>query len=305
MVNKDDFDKLDTDKDGVISEDEFEKGKDILSEEKGIEKEKLNWFLRLITLGDRFSFKDLIDRAKESFVQFIVVFFGVLISFGVEQKGDDFEDREWNIENLYNLLDEMNVLKAYTEEHLMTIEYIRGEYKDLLENWESEKKSLFIWVYGPKDYGYPLKEYTNRMPFNPDRRVYETIKLDGTFRFLGTEVAKAVYDAYDGNLYQYIKINADKEEEIFTKKFNDRVDSKWIYDLDVIDFDDPQFWIKNKNYIQNDYFVKYNIFKRIELWDQTIGQIKEYLDLVNKSIDILQKEIEQKESEFTIIYWVF
>ena len=91
----------------------------------------------------------------------------------------------------------------------------------------------------------------------------------------------------------------------FTKKFNDRVDSKWIYDLDVIDFDDPQFWIKNKNYIQNDYFVKYNIFKRIELWDQTIGQIKEYLDLVNKSIDILQKEIEQKESEFTIIYWVF
>ena len=178
MVNKDDFDKLDTDKDGVISEDEFEKGKDILSEEKGIEKEKLNWFLRLITLGDRFSFKDLIDRAKESFVQFIVVFFGVLISFGVEQKGDDFEDREWNIENLYNLLDEMNVLKAYTEEHLMTIEYIRGEYKDLLENWESDKKSLFIWVYGPKDYGYPLKEYTNRMPFNPDRRVYETIKLD-------------------------------------------------------------------------------------------------------------------------------
>ena len=92
MVNKDDFDKLDADKDGVISEKEFEKAKDILSDEKGIEKEKLNWFLRLITLGDRFSFKDLMDRAKQAFVQFIVVFFGVLISFGVEQKGDDFED---------------------------------------------------------------------------------------------------------------------------------------------------------------------------------------------------------------------
>ena len=36
MVNKDDFDKIDTNKDGVISEEEFEKGKDVLSEEKGV-----------------------------------------------------------------------------------------------------------------------------------------------------------------------------------------------------------------------------------------------------------------------------
>ena len=41
MVNKDDFDKLDADKDGVISEKEFEKAKDILSDEKGIEKENV------------------------------------------------------------------------------------------------------------------------------------------------------------------------------------------------------------------------------------------------------------------------
>ena len=94
MTKKNDFDKIDTNKDGVISEEEFSKA----SKSAGVEKEKLNWFLRLITLGDRFSLGDFFDRAKKGFVEFLIVFFGVLVSFGVEQKGDDFEDREWNIE---------------------------------------------------------------------------------------------------------------------------------------------------------------------------------------------------------------
>ena len=51
--------------------------------------------------------------------------------------------------------------------------------------------------------------------------------------------------------------------------------------------------------------MKYNIFKRIELWDQTIEQIKEYLNLVAKSIATLENEIKTKDEEFTIIYWVF
>ena len=79
----------------------------------------------------------------------------------------------------------------------------------------------------------------------------------------------------------------------------------WFYPDDMIDFDDPQFWLKNKKYIQDDYFVKYNIFKRIELWDQTIEQIGEYLKLVDKSISTLQDEIKTKDEEIEIIYWVF
>ena len=31
--------------------------------EKGIKREKLNWLLRIITLGDRFSLKDFYDRS--------------------------------------------------------------------------------------------------------------------------------------------------------------------------------------------------------------------------------------------------
>ena len=71
MSTKDDFDKIDTNKDGVISEEEYANAK----KSSGIEKEKLNWFVRLITLGDRFDIKDFFDRFKKSIVEFIILSF--------------------------------------------------------------------------------------------------------------------------------------------------------------------------------------------------------------------------------------
>ena len=75
MGNKDDFDKIDKNKDGYISREEYAEA----SKSTGIEKEKLNWFLRLITLGDRFDIKDFWDRVKKSIVEFIILVFGVKV----------------------------------------------------------------------------------------------------------------------------------------------------------------------------------------------------------------------------------
>ena len=79
-------------------------------EEEGIRTEELNWFYRIITLGDRFSWKDFYDRLKKAILNFLIVFFGVLVSFGVEQKGAESDDRESNIENLIGLRDELKQL---------------------------------------------------------------------------------------------------------------------------------------------------------------------------------------------------
>ena len=301
MAKKDEFDKIDSNKDGVISEDEFANA----SKSAGVEKENLNWFLKLITLGDRFSMGDFFDRAKKGFVEFLIVFFGVLVSFGVEQKGDDFENREWNIENLHNLKAEMDSIKVYTLEKQEVLGMVMEAYKELYETWDSGDKYQFIWIYGKDDYDFPLEMYTNRDPFNPPRVVYDAIKLDGTFRFLGSEIGQSVYNTYEGQDLKYLKLNTDKEEEVFTRKFNDRVDSKWVFDLEEIDFDSPQFWIKNREYVENDQYVKYNLFKRMELWEQTAEQIERYLKVVESSIEIVSEEIKIKDAEITIVYWVF
>ena len=90
MSKKNDFDKIDKNKDGYISREEYAEA----SKSAGIEKEKLNWFLRLITLGDRFDIKDFWDRVKKSIVEFIILVFGVTVSFGIEQQGGVSENRE-------------------------------------------------------------------------------------------------------------------------------------------------------------------------------------------------------------------
>ena len=104
MANKSDFDKIDTNKDGVISEEEYANA----SKSAGVEKHKLNWFLRLITLGDRFDIKDFFDRFKKSILEFIILVFGVTVSFGIEQQGGESDNRNDGIENLNNLREEID-----------------------------------------------------------------------------------------------------------------------------------------------------------------------------------------------------
>ena len=98
-------------------------------EEEGIRAEELNRFYRIITLGDRFSWKDFYDRLKKAILNFLIVFFGVLVSFGVEQKGADSDDRESNIENLIGLRDELKSMRTYTGEYKEQLFWVSDMYK--------------------------------------------------------------------------------------------------------------------------------------------------------------------------------
>ena len=62
----------------------------------------------------RFSWRDFYDRLKKGIVDFSIVFFGVLLSFGVEQKGMRDDERDDGIENLYKLRDEIEEMIEYT-----------------------------------------------------------------------------------------------------------------------------------------------------------------------------------------------
>ena len=140
MASKGDFDKIDTNKDGVISEEEYANAR----ESAGIEKEKLNWFLRLITLGDRFDIKDFFDRFKKSIVEFIILVFGVTVSFGIEQQGGESDNRSDGIENLVNLREEIDKMIDYTETYIEQIDWVTDLYKKQYEKWEINNDSIFI-----------------------------------------------------------------------------------------------------------------------------------------------------------------
>ena len=279
---------------------------EINKKEKGIEKNRLNWFLRIITLGDRFSYQDFYDRIKKGFVEFLIVFFGVLVSFSVENQGEEFGDRESNIDNLVNLRDEMNDIKNYTQEYIEENSWVRKTFQQLYDSWEIKNDSVYVWIdeYDGLPWS-PLSIYSNYNPFNPPRVVYEAIKLDGTFRFLGSEIGRVVNNIYDGTDLKYLMLNTDREEQFYVDQFEDRIATKWIFDLDFIDLYEMDFFVDNRKYIQKDKYLKYNLFKRLNLWTQVSEQLVDYDVTLTKSIRKLDSVIKVKDDEITIIWWWF
>ena len=279
---------------------------EIKKKEKGVERERLNWFLRIITLGDRFSYQDFYDRIKKGFVEFLIVFFGVLVSFSVENQGEEFGDREANIDNLVNLRDEMNDIRNYTQEYIEENSWVRTTFQQLYDSWEIKNDSVYVWIdeYDGLPWS-PLSIYSNYNPFNPPRVVYEAIKLDGTFRFLGSEIGRVVNNIYDGTDLKYLMLNTDREEQFYVDQFEDRIATKWIFDLDFIDLYEMDFFVGNRKYIQKDKYLKYNLFKRLNLWTQVSEQLVDYDVTLTKSIKKLDSVIKLKDDEFTIIWWWF
>ena len=276
-----------------------------MAKKKDLERDKLSWYIRLITVGDRFSYQDFFDRFKKGFVEFLIVFFGVLVSFSVEQQGENFGDRESNIDNLIGLRDELIDMHEYTLEYIDQNELITGLYEVQYQRWDQDNDSVFI-SYEPFEFHYaPLTFYTNRDPFNPPRVVYDAIKLDGTFRFLGSDIGRLINDNYDGTDLKYLIINTDKEEKVLIDDFSYRLGHQWVFDLDKIDVESNEFWIENRKYIQEDHFVKYNLFKRIELWIQIREQLEAYDVNIKKNIKILNEVIAEKETEIVVVWWWF
>lgn len=275
-----------------------------MAKKKGSDRKELSWFLQLFTIGDRFSLRDFYDRLKKGFVEFLIVFFGVLVSFSVEQQGENFDDRESNIDNLTGLRNELIEMREYTQEYIAQNEWVTDMYLQQYLRWEQDNDSIFLVHEEEEDYYFsPMAFYTNRDPFNPPRVVYDAIKLDGTFRFLGSDVGRLVNDNYDGTDLKYLMINTDKEEKTFVDEYRGRLANQWVFDLDRIEVENNSFWVKNRRYVQQDRFVKYNLFKRIELWNQINEQLISYEETLTTNINILDNVLLEKESEWTLIWW--
>jgi hypothetical protein len=275
-----------------------------MGKEKGSDRKEMNWFLQLFTIGDRFSVRDFYDRLKKGFVEFLIVFFGVLVSFSVEQQGENFDDRGANIDNLSGLRDELMQMREYTQEYVAQNEWVTDMYLLQYRRWEEDNDSIFLVYEEEDDYYYPpMAFYTNRDPFNPPRVVYDAIKLDGTFRFLGSDIGRLVNDNYDGTDLKYLMINTDKEEKIFVDEYRSRLATQWVFDIENIEVEDNSFWVENRKYVQQDRFVKYNLFKRLELWNQINEQLLSYDETLAENIKILDSVLLEKERQWTLIWW--
>ena len=282
----------------------MEKNKD----PKGIDKRELNWFMQVITLGDRFDPKDFFDRLKKSIVEFSVIFFGILLSFYVEQQWGESEEREDSIENLTNLQGEIGEMIDYTIDFKQNLEIAKELINYQHERWDEDDDFVFIDLRTfdiDSSYSIPLDNYTNRLPFNPPRVTYDAIKLDGTFRLLDDVVGRKMTEIYDGTNLKFLIENTSEIEQKFIDRFKGRVTEYWVKDLDYVDLDNPAFWIENRKYVQNDRFLKYNLFERLVLWNYSVfKQLDGYTEQLKSGKQMIDSILDVRESEIQILYWV-
>ena len=274
-------------------------------------KQNGSWIIKLFTLGDKFDVNDFWDRVKKSTVEFIILVFGVTVSFGIEQQGGESDSRNDGIENLYNLREEIDKMIDYTDEYIESFEWIATLFDEQYAKWEVENDSIFLAYEIDAEmpegkYYYPtMSLFVIRNPFNPPRVNFDAIKLDGTFRLLPKEVGLEMTKIYDGIELGYLMENTGKIEERLVNQFKNRIASKWVFDLPEVSIDDNKFWVDNRKYLQKDKYVKYLLFQRLDLYASDVaGQLGDYRAELVQSTKMLDSVIAVRESEFEFIWWV-
>ena len=267
-------------------------------------KQSFGWFIKLFTLGDKFDINDFWDRVKKSIVEFLILVFGVTVSFGIEQQGGVSDSRNDGIENLYNLRDEIDNMIKYTDEYIESFEWAATRFDEQYAKWEVENDSIFLTYEIDEEmpegkYYYPaMSLFVIRNPFNPPRVNFDAIKLDGTFRLLPKEVGLEMTKIYDGIELGYLMENTGKIEERLVNQFKNRIASKWVFDLPEVSIDDNKFWVDNRKYLQKDKYVKYLLFQRLDLYASDVaGQLGDYRAELVQSTKMLDSVITVRDSE--------
>ena len=113
-------------------------------DEEEIPVKELNWFLKLFTIGDKFSFRDFFDRAKKMFIEFMAIFFGVFLSLAVDQKRENSNHRDDNINNMKKLKVELQDILLYIDEHVGNLSIYHEFFTNQYYSWEEDSDSVFF-----------------------------------------------------------------------------------------------------------------------------------------------------------------
>ena len=274
-------------------------------------KDPKKWYVKLFTLGKNFSSRTFSDNSKKFLLNAIGLFVVVTFTFYVESVGDDYENRQKYLDVAEAVLGELYRHQVYVDGYIEQTNWVTDMYQKQYDRWEVDNDSIFIDFMEDEEepdgkyYFAPMGMYTNRDPFDPPRTYFSTFSRGNQdFFLINPEISNRIFELYDGSGLKYLIENTGKNEELYVNQFVDRIANKWVNDLPWVDIEYNEFWIENRKYIQNDKFIKYNLYKRIDLWELSV---KEQLSMYNKTVldDIksLDSVIQQMGNEKYFLYW--
>ena len=268
-------------------------------------------YLKLFTLGKKFSSKTFSDNTKKLLLNALALFVVVTFTFYVESVGDNYENRQKYLDISKKILDELYLVSDYTDTYISQTDNLLPMYKKQIDRWDNDNDSIFIDYFKNKNapngkyYYAPLGLFTNTKVYNPPRIEYKTFsKGTQDFFLINPEISNRIFELYEGSDIQYLSEETAKNEEKYINQFTDRIENKWIQDLPSVDIESKEFWIKNRKYVQNDKFLKHLFKKRYDLWRYIVkDQLSYQNEIIKKEIKSLDSVIQRMNDEIYFFYW--
>ena len=268
-------------------------------------------YLRLFTLGKKFSSKTFSDNTKKLILNALALFVVVTFTFYVESVGDNYENRQKYLDISKKILDELYLVSDYTDTYISQTDNLLPMYKKQIDRWDNDNDSIFIDYFKNKNapngkyYYAPIGLFTNTKVYNPPRIEYKTFsKGTQDFFLINPEISNRIFELYEGSDIQYLSEETAKNEEKYINQFMDRLENKWVEDLPSVDIESKEFWIKNRKYFQNDKFLKHLFKKRYDLWRFIVkDQLSYQNEIIKKDIKSLDSVIQRMNNELYFFYW--
>jgi hypothetical protein len=268
-------------------------------------KEPKKWYIKLFTLGRKFSSQTFSDNTKKFLLNAFGLFIVVTFTFYTESVGEDFEMRNEYIEVSKTISKELDSILSYTDEYTENLKWASDLFSEQYKRWDEDSDSVFV-EYNEEfeDYIAPMAFFGNRNPFVPPNLEYKIFKK-GSLEFLliNQNISTRIIDLYEGVELSYLKENTGRIEDKFTDEYSNIL-KKWLDDLDYVDIDDIDFWVKNSRYIQKDKQLKNVLYTRLDLWEwQVFDQLDFYKNALVKNKNNLDSLIKEMEDEKYFFYW--
>ena len=265
-----------------------------------------SFFLKIFTVGNRFSVRDFYDRLKKYAVEGIGIFMVISFSFYVENKGGEYEMTKSYLEMLHAFKKDILETKNYADNFMSNLKEEGQIYRVQLDKWSVDNDSVFITSFEDEDGKYfypPIAYFNNYNPFIPSKRGQKIFEMGGVdFELLNNSVSESINEFYDKTLY-YLEENSTSYEKKYIQDFEDRIVKVWSSDLGKIELTKNQFWIDNRRYIQKDN-VLYNLIKfRLGLWDEELYQLEDIVNDLNRTLEKVETVIQEMEDEVYFVYW--
>ena len=273
-------------------------------------KEPKKWYVRLFTLGKKFSSQTFSDNFKKFLLNGTGLFVVVTFTFYVENLGDEYETKQKYIELVKEINSGLESILNYSIEFGDEIDWVAEMYRKQFDKWEVDNDSIFIDFVEDEEepdgkfYYAPMSLFNIYDRFKPPNLGFEIFKSGNQdFKMVDPLTTSVITDIMEGTDLEYLKKNSNQVERIIVEEYEILL-KKWAGKIDVTQINYNEFWIENRKFIQKDKELKYLLYKRLELWKWTIGeQVDIYIKIVENNQKILDSMINKFDKEKYFLYW--